>query len=207
MKKGYFITLEGGEGSGKSTLISQLVKYLSDSGYQVISTREPGGSQLGNEIRHLLLNKLTRIVPKAELLLFLASRAQHIEELIKPALATGKIVLCDRFNDSTIAYQGAARGFDGELKQLCDFTCGSIQPNLTLFLDVDPEIGLHRTKKHALKGDFDRIEEEKIEFHHKVREGFLLIAKNDPKRVHRIDANHSQEEVFTEAKRIIDKNL
>lgn len=211
--KGFFITLEGGEGSGKSTLINQLEEYLVLKGHEVVKTREPGGSQLGETIRKWLLGEHPfKIGSQAELLLFLAARAQHIEEVIKPALQAGKVVLCDRFNDSTIAYQGVARGLNKKrTKRLCNIVCESIQPQLTLFLDVDPLIGLQRTQKlsksEAKSGELDRIEAESLDFHKQVRKAFLAIAIREPLRVYRINANVSQDEVKKEAIQAIEKLL
>lgn len=214
LSKGYFITIEGGEGSGKSTLLKQLADHLQSRGYEVVQTREPGGSKLGESIRNWLLNcdDKVKIGHQAELLLFLAARAQHIEELIKPALDAGKIVLCDRFNDSTIAYQGAARGLDHKyVQQFCHLVCGDALPHLTLFLDVPPEIGLQRTqhldKEHAQAGQLDRIESEKIDFHKRVREAFQALAKREPFRIYRIDASHSQADVLKEAIHMMDERL
>lgn len=204
--KGYFITLEGGEGSGKSTLLIKLADYLTQRGYEVVKTREPGGTGLGENIRNWLLNhdEQLSISSQAELLLFLAARAQHIEEVILPALKAGKVVLCDRFNDSTVAYQGAARGLDIKyVQKLCQMICGPVIPQLTLFLDVNPEVGLVRTrhldKKHATKGKLDRIEQEKIDFHKKVQATFRKLAKREPLRIYRIDANKSQDYVTQES--------
>ncbi|CUI16434.1 Thymidylate kinase [Candidatus Protochlamydia naegleriophila] len=212
LSKGYFITIEGGEGSGKSTLLKQLAEHLQSCGYEVVQTREPGGSKLGESIRSWLLNcdDAIKIGHQAELLLFLAARAQHIEELIKPALDAGKIVLCDRFNDSTIAYQGAARGLDHrQVQQFCNLVCGDVLPQLTLFLDVAPEVGLQRTqrlqKEHAQAGELDRIESEKVDFHQRVREAFQALAKREPLRIYRIDASHSQAGVLKEAIRAMDE--
>ncbi len=212
--KGYFITVEGGEGSGKSTLLNKVEDLLLNRGYAVIKTREPGGTQLGEKIRDLLLScdEKTQICSQAELLLFLAARAQHIEEVIKPALIAGKIVLCDRFNDSTIAYQGAARGLDSTyIRTLCQQICGQIIPNLTLFLDVNPEIGLMRSNKlnkaHAASGQFDRIEKETIDFHQRVREAFRQLAQLEPLRIFPIDANRSQHDVIQEATRVIEEYI
>lgn len=211
---GFLITFEGGEGAGKSTLIDSVAESLTQKGYEVVKTREPGGSRLGEAIRQILLQKQGEfaIGNQAELLLFLAARAQHIEELILPALKAGKIVLCDRFNDSTVAYQGAARGLSvGQTKALCQMVCGGLEPNLTLFLDVDPEVGLLRSKKiskeHAASGQLDRIESEKVEFHERVRQAFKYIVNEEPFRVYRIDANKSQEKVLREALRAIDELL
>lgn len=214
--KGLFITLEGGEGSGKSTLLNQLADMLRSRGYEVVTTREPGGTALGEAIRHWLLNHQQqtslKIGHKAELLLFLAARAQHIEEVIEPALKAGKVVLCDRFNDSTIAYQGAARGLNMKyVKRLCNLVCGKLQPHLTLFLDVDPELGLLRTQKvskeHAESGQFDRMEAQTIEFHKRVREAFQEMLRQEPLRVYQIDANRPQAMVFDEAIQALEKLL
>lgn len=203
---GLFITLEGGEGSGKTTLLQKLSFVLSQKGYEVVQTREPGGSALGNQIRQLLLNQDSSlsIGPLAEVLLFLAARAQHIEELIQPALNRGAIVLCDRFNDSTIAYQGALSEENVErVHALCGLVCGSTSPDLTLFLDVNPAIGLYRTqrltKDEAKAGELDRIEARKLDFHEKVRDVFLHIVQAEPDRVYRINAEQSQAKVYAEA--------
>jgi dTMP kinase len=211
-KKPLFITFEGGEGAGKTTLIEKIEHELQERGYDVIKTREPGGSLLGNQIRHWILNRdsSVSISAKAELLLFLAGRAQHLEELIKPALRAGKIILCDRFNDSTIAYQGIARGLGMEFVQdLCEKVCNGTQPNLTFFLDVDPKIGLKRTlkahKENANIGQFDRIEAEKLEFHQKVRDGLQKLAFQHPERVRILDANQIAEKVFDEALKHLDQ--
>jgi dTMP kinase len=210
--KGCFITLEGGEGAGKSSLLSALTADLQSAGYQVVVTREPGGTSLGETIRHWLLSNTFSLSDQAELLLFLAARAQHIDEVIKPALEKGQIVLCDRFNDSTIAYQGEARGLDKNLiKQLCQIVCGSIQPDLTLFLDVDPEIGLLRTQKlnkdHAASGAFDRIESETLHFHKKVRLAFQQLAKEEPQRIKVINANQGQAIVIEESLAMVQQHL
>ncbi|WP_068466497.1 dTMP kinase [Candidatus Protochlamydia phocaeensis] len=212
LSRGHFITIEGGEGSGKSTLLNQLADYFVQQGYEVVKTREPGGSKLGETIRSLVLQRdaSLQIGDQAELLLFLAARSQHIEELIKPALQAGKIVICDRFNDSTIAYQGAARGLDSRyVQRFCQLVCGEIEPELTLFLDVDPEIGLKRTQKldkeQAGSGQLDRIESEKLDFHLRVQEAFRAAARREPFRMYCINANRSQADVFKEAVRAVDE--
>lgn len=210
--RGSFITIEGCEGSGKSTLMNHLAALLTQRGYSVVKTREPGGTPFGKEIRRLLLDgsHSFTICSQAELLLFLSDRSQHIEEVIKPALKQGKIILCDRFNDSTIAYQGAARGLDVEyVQELCRLVCGLVQPQLTLFLDADPQIGLMRThrlvKEHAAAGKYDRIESEKLDFHLRVQEQFRRLADREPQRMHRIDANQAQSAVREAAMRIVEE--
>ena len=207
-----FMTLEGGEGAGKSTLLGFIETYLTELKYQVLVTREPGGSFLGEEIREMVLHhkRGEPIAPMAELLLFLASRAQHIETLIKPALKENKVVICDRFTDSTIAYQAYARGLNLKLvKDLCFKAASGIEPSLTLYLDVAPEIGIKRAanRNTKIEAKEDRIEDEALDFHQKVRNGFLQIANEDPTRVAIIDTAKSKENVQAQAKEIIDKWL
>ena len=195
--RGYFITFEGGEGAGKTTLINCVYDYLTSKGHAVIKTREPGGTVLGRHIRDLLLYKEEdQPTKKAELFLFLADRAQHVEKMILPALEQGKIVLCDRFNDSTLAYQGAARSFDPEtLHHFCKFATSDLVPDLTLFLDLDPKIGLKRAEQG--KGNTrDRLEKESLSFHMKVREAFLSFSQKEPHRFHVIDASQPTDKVF-----------
>lgn len=200
-----FISFEGGEGSGKTTLMSKLEHALHSKGYEVVATRAPGGTPLGKEIRNLLLNPDLglEIGSRAELMLYLADRAQLIEEVIKPALKEGKVILCDRFNDSSAAYQGAARGLGiEEVQHLCDEVCEGLNPNITIFLDIDPKVGFSRlTEKH------DRLEKEKIQFHQQVRDAFHTISKKEPERLYLIDATQTPEKVFTEALKIIEKKL
>lgn len=210
--KGHFITLEGGEGSGKTTLLHQLAAFLTQQGYEVITTREPGGTHLGETIRDLVLHHdaSMSIDIKTELLLFLAARAQHIKEKIQPALESGKIVICDRFNDSTIAYQGGARGLGIKyVQKLCQLTCSHVTPELTLFLDVPPIVGLARSrnthKEHAASGELDRIESETLAFHQKIQEVFKYLVKKEPLRIYKIDASQSQDQVQKEAIYAIEK--
>jgi dTMP kinase len=198
-----FISFEGGEGAGKTSLINSVEKALVARGIEVIRTREPGGTPLGESIRSWLLDRgmQVEIGAKAELLLFLAARTQHINDVIAPAIKAGKVVLCDRFNDSTIAYQGAGRRLGIPwVTQLCEMVCGGVVPDLTFYLDVDPEIGLVRArntdKDTAQIGQVDRIEAEKLSFHQDVRQAFLNIAQKNPKRFHVVDAHQSQTEVF-----------
>ncbi|MGE3954577.1 MAG: dTMP kinase [Parachlamydiales bacterium] len=193
------ITIEGGEGSGKSTLIEELGQALVQEGRRVLETREPGGCKLSEQIRDQLLKtpSNTPIGTLAETLLFLAARAQHVEEVIQPALHKGLIVLCDRFNDSTIAYQGYGRGLGGEhVRNLCHAAC-HLQPDLTLLLEISPEEGLTRASKQ--KHTPDRIEAEELAFHQRVHAGYLRIAADEPARVKVIDARLSKEEVFDAA--------
>ena len=197
-----FFTFEGGEGVGKSTLISNLEQALKDKGHTILKTHEPGGSPLGGAIRNLLLQrKEISISKRAELLLFLADRAQHVEEIILPTLKKGQIVLCDRFTDSTLAYQGAARGgFDkDDLHSFCQFAAFHIEPERTFLLDLDPKIGLERIKKERNHITLDRIEEEDLLFHQEVRNAFLKIANFYPKRITVLDATKSPKALTEEA--------
>jgi dTMP kinase len=206
-KRGILITFEGGDGAGKTTLIQKLFNDLKKLGSNVLQTRAPGGTQIGQDIRNLLLHKHDAPLSKrSELLLFLADRAQHVDELILPELRKGKIILCDRFNDSTIAYQGGARGFKEALvSQLCRFACDDLQPDLTLYLDLDPKIGFERAKKAGFVKD--RIESETLQFHQKIRKTFKRIAKKSPKRFFILDASKSPEEVYSQARERIDSLL
>jgi dTMP kinase len=193
LKKGLFITFEGGEGAGKSTLIEEIFRQLVQEGFSVLKTREPGGTSLGEQIRKILLLGET-MTPQAELCLFLAARAEHIDQIIGPALEEGKIVLCDRFNDSSIVYQGAARGLGMEkVAGMCQFISQGLQPDLTLYLDVSPEKGLSRAKaRHG----HDRIEAETLEFHLRIREAYLQLFKTEKKRFYLINAEKSIPEVY-----------
>ncbi|MBS0622099.1 MAG: dTMP kinase [Verrucomicrobia bacterium] len=195
-----FITVEGCEGAGKTTLLEGLKKYFESRGEQVVSTREPGGCALAEALRELLLRppKGVEIGTEAETLLFLAARAQHIQQLIAPSLKAGKVVLCDRFNDSTVAYQGFARGLGVErVLEMCHVVCENVLPNLTFLLDIDPAEGLARAKKGGK--DQDRIESEYLAFHAKVRAGFHLLAEREKERIKWIDARLGKEEVLRQA--------
>ncbi|MFH1037592.1 MAG: dTMP kinase [PVC group bacterium] len=188
MMKGTFITFEGGEGSGKSTQARLLAGYLKQAGRDVVATREPGGTEIGDEIRGILLNpELTEMGNVTELLLLAASRAQNVCERIRPALERGAVVICDRFIDSTLAYQGYGRKFDLKLlASLNRLATGGVTPDLTILLDLSPEIGLARAKAldkaGSKKGEGDRIEQEDIEFHRRLRKGFLELAEKEPER-------------------------
>jgi dTMP kinase len=185
--RGIFLTFEGGEGGGKSTQIRLLEKAYLATGREIIVTREPGGNPIADRIRDLLLSKeLNGVVPLAELFLYQASRAQHVAELIEPALARGAIVICDRFADSSVVYQGVGRGLGKALvAKLNTIACQGRKPDLTFILDLDPRVGLVRVGKRA---ELDRIESEKISFHQAVRRGFLALAKAEPRRCRVLDA-------------------
>ncbi len=198
MRRGKLITFEGGEGAGKTTLIEGIYGHLISQKHTAFKTREPGGTPLSEKVRSLLLeNGQEKISPFAELALFLASRAQHIEDVLLPALEEGEIVLCDRFNDSSVAYQGIARALGkDEVAHACAFFSQNLEPDLTFFLDIEPSLGLSRAQKIK---EQDRIEKEGFSFHTKVRNAFLEIAKENPKRIHVLDATLSKEKILEEA--------
>ena len=207
--RGIFVTFEGGEGSGKTTQLKLLANRIRASGKEVIETRDPGGTAIGKEIRTLLLHPGSAPITAAtELLLYEASRAQLVRELIAPALARGAVVLCDRFADSTLAYQGCGRGIDLNLIQrLNRFATDGLVPDLTILLDFDPGIGLTRCRKGAgadastglSTGSmcWDRIEAEPLDFHQRIREGYLALAREDPDRITMIDAGLGVTEIET----------
>ena len=193
--KGKFVTIEGCEGVGKSTLITLLKKYVQDNNIDAVFTREPGGTPVAEKIRAVILDADNKaMTDRAELLLYAAARAQHTQEKIIPAVSEGKIVFCDRYSDSTLAYQGYARGIDIQLcKSLNSIAECGVNIDLTIFLDLSPEDGFRR-KGGADKGD--RLENESLAFHRKVYEGFKDISKNSGGRYASIDASRSKEEVF-----------
>jgi dTMP kinase len=197
---GLFITFEGGEGCGKSTQIAALKARLEAMGKTVVQTREPGGTALGESVRNLLQydDAGQGMSPEAELLLFAASRAQHVRELIAPAIAEGQIVLCDRFLDSTTVYQGVARAIDSKkVDTINQFAIGDTKPDLTILIDLPPEIGLARVHARS-DGKLDRMEKEAIEFFQAVRQGYLDLAKSEPKRFLVVDGSQSVEELETQ---------
>lgn len=202
--RGPFITLEGVEGSGKSTQISHLAKVLTKAGYRVLQTREPGGTATAEEIRHILLTASSHepVTPQAEALLILAARSQHVTHLIKPALQNGTVVLCDRFSDSTLAYQGFARGLDLQwLREANDVATGGLAPDLTLVLDLPIAVGLAR--RRADRGQQNRLDREAERFHRKVRRGFLALAAKEPGRMKIVNANRPAQEVRDELTEIV----
>ena len=199
MERGRFITFEGGEGCGKSTQVKFLAEVLEARGIKVLLTREPGGTLLSEKIRTLLREKSEDApVDKAELLLFLAARAQLVEKVVAPALAAGTWVVSDRFSDSTFAYQGYGRGLDlGTLRLINDFATGSLRPDRTVLLDVDPAEALRRRRGRELATatEADRIESAGEAFHARLRAGFLEMAAAEPQRIITVDANGTAEEV------------
>jgi dTMP kinase len=199
---GLFITFEGGEGGGKSTQIDLLRMHLESEGYEIVVTREPGGTPIAERIRNVLLDSdNTALTPMAELMLYEAARAQHVGELIAPALEAGKIVLCDRFSDSTAAYQGAGRNLpDESVETLNRLASQDLMPDITFLMDLPPETGLRRAKGDA---QGDRIEKESIEFHIRVRERFLTLAQNHPERIHTINALNNIEDISTRIRDIV----
>jgi dTMP kinase len=205
LRTGKFITLEGGEGVGKTTNLAFIQAYLQSKNIEVVMTREPGGTPYAEMIRDLLLHKDgEKVASETELLLMFASRAQHLAQLIKPAINEGKWVVCSRFTDSTYAYQGGGRGiaFD-KIKVLEEWVHGDFQPDLTLLLDVPVEIGMSRARQRAL---LDRIEREKMDFFERVRQTYLARAKT-ASRYTVVDASHSLEKVQSQIKMALDKIL
>jgi len=190
-----FITLEGPEGSGKTSQLPALAHYLRDAGYEVILTREPGGTAVGDQIRNVLMSlKNVAIVPRTEILLFLAARAQHVESVIRPALHDGKLVLCDRFSDSTLAYQGYGHKTDLEtLRSLLNFSTGGLNPDLTLLLDLPVKMGFERKRDNS--AEWNRLDAYDQTFHERVRQGYLDLAAEEPDRWIVIDATKSKKEV------------
>ena len=202
--RGLFITLEGVEGSGKSTHIRQLAEMLTQTGYRVLQTREPGGTATAEAIRHILLttSSLEPVTPQTEALLILAARCQHVTHLITPALQRGTMVLCDRFSDSTLAYQGFGRGLDLQwLRAANEVATGGLTPDLTLVLDLPVSVGLAR--RRADRGQQNRLDREAERFHRKVRRGFLALAAEEPARIKIVNANRPTQEVRDELTKIV----
>lgn len=200
MKKGKFITVEGPEGAGKTTIIDMLATNLAEEGYQVLQTREPGGIEIAEQIRSVILDKKnTKMDPRTEALLYAAARRQHLAEKVKPALDEGYIILCDRFIDSSLAYQGYARGLGiEEVYSINSFAIEGMMPELTLYFDIDPESGLNRINQHKGR-EVNRLDLEQLDFHHKVREGYLKLMELYPERIFKIDASKPLEEVYQQA--------
>lgn len=204
MEKGIFITLEGPEGAGKTTIISMLTEELEKLGHKVLQTREPGGIEISEKIRSVILDKShTSMDPRTEALLYAAARRQHLVEKVEPALMSGKVVLCDRFIDSSLAYQGHARGLGmDEVFSINQFAIGERMPDLTIYFDIEPEVGLNRINQHQNR-EVNRLDLEDLQFHYKVREGYELLLTRFPNRIKRVDASKEVEEVLSIAKNYI----
>lgn len=199
--KGRFITLEGGEGSGKSTVITALEKWLQEEGFKVLKTREPGGIPIAEKIRSLVLDpEYAEMDARTEALLYAAARRQHLVERVFPALAEGAVVLCDRFVDSSLAYQGAARGLGiDEVAGVNEFAIEGRMPDLTLLLDVDPEEGIARIQR-AEEREWNRLDNEAARFHTRVHEAYMTLAEKYPVRIKKIDAKKPLEEVIKDCR-------
>lgn len=203
MKKGLFITFEGADGCGKTTQMDLLAEYLKNNGKEVLLTREPGGKGLGEKVREILLNYDGDVSDKCESFLFLADRAQNIDIIVNPAVEKGKIVLCDRHIDSTVAYQGYGRGLDIErINMLNNLATNGHKPDLTFVFDIDVETSMKRVGKEK-----DRMESAGIDFHNRVRKGYLELAKQEPQRIKVLDATKSIAEIHNEVIEIINEKL
>jgi dTMP kinase len=208
-----FITLEGIEGSGKTTQIGRLVEFLEDRGIECVTTRQPGGTLIGENIRSILLDPAnSALAPMTELLLYMADRSQHINELIRPCLQAGKTVICDRYFDATVVYQGFARGLNFELiQQLHQILFDDLKPDVTLLLDLAPQVGLQRAWQQLNNGQRSglesRFEAETVAFHEKVRAGYLELARLEPGRFRIVDAAQSQDQVFAAMRKIVSSLL
>ena len=208
--QGLFITVEGPDGAGKSTLIQRLEKKLQEElTVPLVRTREPGGSEIAEKIREVILDpKNTAMDDRTEALLYAASRRQHIIEKIKPSLAEGKVVLCDRFVDSSIAYQGAGRGIGvEEVATLNRFATEDLTPDITLYLDVDAQVGLNRIASKNSNREKDRLELEAISFHNRVRNAYKVLLKKHPERIQLIDASQNADDVFNDAWKVVQEKI
>jgi dTMP kinase len=201
---GYFFSFEGPDGAGKTTIIQLVEKFLTEQGFEVISTREPGGIEIAEKIRAVILNPEHKSMDaRTEALLYAAARRQHLVEKVIPALNEGKIVLCDRFIDSSLAYQGFARGLGiDEVLAINEFAINGCMPSLTVYFDLDPKIGLERINKNKLR-EINRLDMESFSFHYKVREGYLQLVERFKDRIIQVDANRAINEVFEETAKII----
>lgn len=200
MKKGLFITLEGADGCGKTTQLNLLKEYLTSRGYEIVVTREPGGKGLGEKLREILLNYDGEVSDRCEAFLYLADRAQNIDTIIKPAINSGKIVLCDRHTDSSVAYQGYGREQNIEnINMLNELAVNGVHPDLTIVFDIDTETSMAR-----VGAEKDRLESAGIEFHKRVRNGYLEIAKKNPQRIKVVDASQTIEDVQRDVIKIIE---
>ncbi|WAA12321.1 dTMP kinase [Fervidibacillus halotolerans] len=204
MGKGIFITVEGPEGAGKTTILKIVASELKEKGYPVIYTREPGGIPIAEKIREIILDKSNiEMDPKTEALLYAAARRQHLVEKIIPEINKGKIVLCDRFIDASIVYQGYARGIGMDPVYLInEFAVDHVMPDLTVYFDIQPEIGLKRIQQHR-ETEVNRLDLEGVQFHRKVREGYKLLLRKYPERIKELDADRPLEEVKKDTEKMI----
>jgi dTMP kinase len=198
-----FITLEGPEGSGKTSHMNPLAEYLRQRGYDVLTTREPGGTAISDQVRSILTRMENKAMnPRTEILLFCAARAQLVDEVIRPHLLQGRVVLSDRYADSTLAYQGYGHGVDRDfLRRLLDFATGGLWPDLTVLLDIESEAGLQR--KRTAGGEWNRLDDYELAFHQRVRQGYHEMVRNEPKRWHMIDANQGFEAVQSALRQLL----
>lgn len=205
--KGYFISIEGTDGSGKSTQLAKIISYLKEKYPDVVVTREPGGTPVAEKIRDLILDpENKKMTARTEMLLYAASRAQHVEEKILPLLGEGAIVITDRFTDSSIAYQAYGRGLGNIVAEVNRIATAGLEPDLTIFLDLSPEKGIVRKQREA-DHKMDRLELESMEFHKKVYEGYDQLCRENKNRIARIDAAQPIEEVFSQIQTVLDQVL
>ena len=191
--KGIFITLEGGDGAGKSTQAKNIEKFFSEKNYVVMHTREPGGTRISEKLRDILLDKENAEMDAVtEMFIYAASRAQHVRERILPALERGEVVICDRFTDSSIAYQGYGRKLGSAVAEVNEKATGGLKPDITFWLDIDPAAGRERAGR---AGSLDRLELEELDFHYRLYEGYKALAEAEPERIKRIDASGTPEEI------------
>ena len=196
--RGLFITLEGGDGAGKSTQIRNIESFFDKKGLVVVHTREPGGTSISEKLRDILLDsENTEMEDVTEMLIYAAARAQHVREFVMPALEKGQIVICDRFVDSSIAYQAFGRGLGDMVGVVNDYATAGLAPDITFWMDIDPKAGKERVSK---MGDFDRLESEELDFHYSVYGGYKALAEICPERIKRIDASKSVDEISEDIK-------
>ena len=202
-----FITFEGPDGSGKTTQMDLLMPFLAVKGLDTVRTREPGGTDIGDQIRSVIMNMKNKSMhPRSEILLFCASRAQLVEELIRPSLSEGKLVLCDRYADSTLAYQGYGHGLDRDaLIRLLDFATGGLKPDLTLLFDISAEAGLRRRLTNH--EEWNRMDDYALQFHERVRSGYLAMAAAEPERWVVINADRTPDEIHAEVVSVLTEKL
>ncbi|KAF7786327.1 dTMP kinase [Pseudoalteromonas rubra] len=204
MSKGFMLVCDGSNGAGKTTVIQGIADYLEQQGFEVVLTREPGGTPIGEKVRSVILDPSTpEMSSMTELMLFGAARAQHVEEKIRPALEAGKVVISDRFDAATFSFQHYARGIDLEtIKTINELALGGFKPDMNLILDLDPELGLQRVNQRG--EGLDRLEDEKMEFLHRAREGYLAQAKAEPARFSVIDASEDKQSVLSACLKVVD---